>query len=100
MKPTRTKKRNPEQPATEPYPPPFRRYVPEPARRRLPPGWKPEEEFDYLACSENIQVGTRFFARGDHVRRDDPMALKLLYECPEGWVHPVNLKKLNEKKED
>jgi hypothetical protein len=58
-------------------------YPPQPARRRMPAGWKPDQEFDYVTLSESFYCGTRYFARGDHVRRDDPMALKLLYECPE-----------------
>jgi hypothetical protein len=82
-----------------PYPPPFLRSQPEPARRRMPPGWKPAEEFDYLTVRENFYVGTRSFARGDHVRRDDPLALKLLFECPD-WVHPVDLKALAHKEVD
>jgi hypothetical protein len=65
-------------------PPPFARSQPEEPCRRVPKGWKPkpDEEFDYLICSESFYVGSRYFERNSHVRRTDPLALKLLYESP------------------
>jgi hypothetical protein len=77
-----------------PFPPPFRRADPTPPRRRMPDGWKPDKPFDYLIVTEDFNVGSCPFRKGGYVRSDNPLANKLLYECPE-WVHPVRLAELN-----
>ncbi len=65
----------------------------------MPKGWKPSERFDYLIMLEDFYIGSRYFGKGSHVRADDVLANKLLYECPD-WVDPVDLTALNERKED
>jgi hypothetical protein len=42
--------------------------------------------------NEDFYVGSRFFGKGGVVRLDDPLANKLIYECPE-WIHVVRLNK-------
>ena len=66
---------------------------PQPERRRMPAGWKPPKDVDYLLVNEDFVVGVRSFRRGkDFIRRNDPLFARLLYESPE-LVHPVRLDK-------
>jgi hypothetical protein len=80
------------------WPPGFRRDPPPPARQRMPKGWKPRERFDYLIILEDFFVGARHFGKGEHVRAGDPLAPKLLFECPD-WVHPVDLSAVNRQED-
>ena len=92
----RKTKSSPEAPQEAHWPPPLWRSSPEPRRRRMPDGWKPEKPFDYLIIEEDFNVGSAPFRKGQHVRSDHALANKLLYECPE-WVHPVRLDELNHR---
>jgi hypothetical protein len=80
------------------FPGPCLREAPKPKRRRMPAGWTPDRPFDYLIIQENFWWGTRYFEKWSHVRANDPLANKLLYESPE-LVHVVRLSDFNSPKE-
>jgi hypothetical protein len=74
-------KRKPEQPTKEPEPD-----DPYPIGRQMPKGWKPDRAFEYISIRETFSVAPRMFVRGEVVRRDDPVAPKLIYSCPADWI--------------
>jgi hypothetical protein len=60
------------------------------------PGGKRAEQ--YLICRESFWIGMRYFEKGAHVARDDPLADKSLRECPD-FVWSVDLKELDNGKQ-
>jgi hypothetical protein len=46
------------------------------------PGRKHAEQYMIVLADPGFYIGMRYFAKGQHVARDDPLADRILKECP------------------
>ena len=61
------------------------------------PGRKHAQQYMIVLADPGFYIGMRYFGKGQHIARDDPLADKILKECPTWVTEVIDLKKLNKE---